>query len=472
MLVIELSFPAGAYHATGWGRHVNEGVPEWPPSPYRLVRALFDVWKRKRPEWGKERVEKVLVSLAASPPLFFLPPASASHTRSFLSKNEMVETERTLIFDAFVSVGRRESVLVGWPETVLDESRISDLDELLSLMNYLGRSESWVSARVLAGVSAVEWNCVPWTGGESSGADVVQVATPRAPEGLQENTWLDALAFSTGDLLRSKRSDPPGMKQVNYFRPARCFSVEPQPHPGGVGKRIEAVLYAFDSKVLPMATTTVDIAEKVRAHLMGAHKLLAGGPEFVSRKFSGKDAQLRPLSGHRHAYILPFDRDGDARLDHMMVVCREPFDQNEILALDRLQPLYQSNGKPPVRCIPVKWGRVEDLFPPRRRYVSVTPFVAPRHYRRGRGPFGEWLIAELRRECRNHGIPPPDRVKFIDRTEAKGHSFRWLEFRTNRKDDPSRPGYGFEIEFARDITGPIALGYGCHFGLGQFRGAE
>ena len=47
MTTIRLTFPAARYHATPWGRHVNEGVPEWPPSPYRLLRALYDVWQRK-----------------------------------------------------------------------------------------------------------------------------------------------------------------------------------------------------------------------------------------------------------------------------------------------------------------------------------------------------------------------------------------------------------------------------------------
>jgi CRISPR-associated protein Csb2 len=28
--------------------------------------------------------------------------------------------------------------------------------------------------------------------------------------------------------------------------------------------------------------------------------------------------------------------------------------------------------------------------------------------------------------------------------------------------------YGFTIEFAQDIAGPLNLGYGCHFGLGLF----
>ncbi len=34
-------FPAGRYHATPWGHHVNEGLIEWPPSPWRLLRALL-----------------------------------------------------------------------------------------------------------------------------------------------------------------------------------------------------------------------------------------------------------------------------------------------------------------------------------------------------------------------------------------------------------------------------------------------
>ena len=46
-LSIAVAFPAGRFHATPWGHHVNEGLPEWPPSPWRLLRALIATWKRK-----------------------------------------------------------------------------------------------------------------------------------------------------------------------------------------------------------------------------------------------------------------------------------------------------------------------------------------------------------------------------------------------------------------------------------------
>src|SRR5438093_10082948 len=102
MLIIELTFLSGRFHATPWGRHVNEGVPEWPPSPYRLVRALFDAWKRKRPDWSDARVEPILAVLASAPPSFALPPAGAAHTRAFLSENTKDASARKKVFDAFV----------------------------------------------------------------------------------------------------------------------------------------------------------------------------------------------------------------------------------------------------------------------------------------------------------------------------------------------------------------------------------
>ena len=36
---VALTFPGGQFHATPWGHHVNEALPEWPPSPWRLLRA-------------------------------------------------------------------------------------------------------------------------------------------------------------------------------------------------------------------------------------------------------------------------------------------------------------------------------------------------------------------------------------------------------------------------------------------------
>jgi len=260
----------------------------------------------------------------------------------------------------------------------------------------------------------------------------------------------------------------------------RFFDV-PAPNGPTAGACVEGVLYSVKSGVPPRITQTLEVAERVRRKLMGIHAKLVGDPARVSQKFSGKDGAGKPLAGHRHAYILPLDRDGDGWLDHLVIAAREPLDRIERLALDRLESVWQAGGKPDIRFTPTHWGTLPDLFPVATRLVSATPFVPPRHYRKGRGDFAEWLAAEVRREATNHGLPPPVRVALLrgagrrdasatgaGRRDASATGIRWLEFRRNRKDDPAQIGYGFEIEFAEPVTGPVALGYGAHFGLGQF----
>ena len=148
MLIIGMTFLTGRFNATPHGRHVNEGVPEYPPSPYRLVRALYDTWKRKRPDWDTKRVEPLLEQLSASLPSYHLPAAGTSHTRSYLSENKKSVTDKKLVFDAFITLSPRSSVLFKWDDVHMVEQSVNDLEELLSLVNFFGRSESWISARV------------------------------------------------------------------------------------------------------------------------------------------------------------------------------------------------------------------------------------------------------------------------------------------------------------------------------------
>ena len=41
MPTLSIRFTGGHYHATPWGKAQNEGAVEWPPSPWRVLRALI-----------------------------------------------------------------------------------------------------------------------------------------------------------------------------------------------------------------------------------------------------------------------------------------------------------------------------------------------------------------------------------------------------------------------------------------------
>jgi hypothetical protein len=69
----------------------------------------------------------------------------------------------------------------------------------------------------------------------------------------------------------------------------------------------------------------------------------------------------------------------------------------------------------------------------------------------------------------------PEEVLFIsgaaltDPRAGNSGLTRWVEFHVQRHGRPHPPGVlGFELVFAEPQRGPMLLGYGCHYGLGQF----
>jgi len=78
--------------------------------------------------------------------------------------------------------------------------------------------------------------------------------------------------------------------------------------------------------------------------------------------------------------------------------------------------------------------------------------------------------AQLTQELTARGLPEPISIKRIEGYQASGRPMvRWLEFQTRRFKGTSGKGLaGFEIEFGEPVAGPIAVGFGCHFGLGLF----
>jgi len=83
---LALRFDLGRYHATPWGSHVNDGQVEWPPSPWRLLRALFSA-SRVDTRLNAERASVdhgLELLLAAPPPSYVLAPSVGAHTRHYL----------------------------------------------------------------------------------------------------------------------------------------------------------------------------------------------------------------------------------------------------------------------------------------------------------------------------------------------------------------------------------------------------
>ena len=109
-------FPLGRYHGNPWDRAVNEGATEWPPSPWRVLRALGATWHTRWPDLPAPVFEGILDALG-DPPCYRTPPTRTGHTRHYLPdlshmKGETGSTDLTL--DPFLALAKDAELLVHW----------------------------------------------------------------------------------------------------------------------------------------------------------------------------------------------------------------------------------------------------------------------------------------------------------------------------------------------------------------------
>ena len=150
MITLALHFPWKRYHATPWGHFVNEGAVELPPSPWRILRALYATWKERCPDLDADQVHQVLVRLS-SPPTYRIPPHHLSHSRHYFpdSTHRSGSSAGTdLALDAFAVLGGDATIYVQWPGDLASD-QAKALAQLAESLPYLGRADSIVEARLL-----------------------------------------------------------------------------------------------------------------------------------------------------------------------------------------------------------------------------------------------------------------------------------------------------------------------------------
>jgi len=503
MVVLSIRFLAGRYHATPWGKHVNEGTPEWPPSPWRLLRALVASWQTACRTIPQAEVATLFSALASSLPLYSLPPAGAGHSRSFMPWYKKHYDDRVMVFDTFVALQKTAGTCFVWPDLVLDTGQKANLAALLDGVSYLGRAEAWCEIRLVNDTPTP--NCFPLHSSAINALQDYEEVRVLCPAPLPAEELLSALLVETVQMRTlAKLLNPPGSCWVTYARKRGVFETERllKPHAAGwkdAGTVIAAV-YTLDRYVLPQQQETVIIGEQARSALMGCYGRLFKGE--ASAQFAGRD-ENGPLKGHQHAYYLPHDLDHDGRLDHLTVYAPGGFSENERKALGSLREIpwggnaglrsLDESRRLKVLLIGVyrrnELNSALTVSAPAICWHSVTPYVLTRHpktFRDGRpklNRYGEQTDGpedQLRREWSKMkeldtalpGILNISRLKTLER--PCGGSVRWLSFKTRKnrgKGKTAGLSYGLAIEFEKPVTGPLAFGYGCHYGLGQFEPA-
>jgi CRISPR-associated protein Csb2 len=463
-------FPLGRYHANPWDRAVNEGASEWPPSPWRILRALIATWYTRWPDLPAAEIDPVLEALA-SPPAYRAPPTGPGHTRHYLPGpgHRTAETGSTdLTLDPFLAIGKQGELLVRW-DTGLPAGQREVLAKLAELIPYLGRSESVCQGRLLG----TDEDPVPdgtWWRPGAAGSTRTRLLVPVRPF---DRTVLEA---TTAGVRKQKRTVPPGTTWVTYAR----GNPEPEPDARRPGRRSvplpTAIRFAVAGRAPVQLSNSVLIADE--AHRVAARCLeKAGIPDARRRQIMGTRGAA---TGHDHAHWVPIAEPGESASVHALLVYvphgLEPAEIGAIIAAGKISGKrggadgYEVRGLPEQRLLFQAAGQVQVVAPElvapagAARWRSFTPYLPVRH--RHKETAEEHVTADISRELRYRNLPEPIAVTAAEPVAGRVNQFR--RYRTGERLSDSRAGVGLRLTFATPVEGPILLGQLSHFGFGAF----
>lgn len=397
MIEIAIHFTARRYHATPWGRHVNEGAVEWPPSPWRMLRALLSVGFRKH-GWTTlpEDARTLIEALAEHPPRYLLPPSHHAHTRHYMP-TDGTPPGKTKVLDAFLRFADVQPLRVRY-DAELDVDQRALLAELLGGIQYLGRAESWCDAALVEPVdvqandgdeesereSDAEW-CEPADGPPGRGVEQVKLLVPvpavdyaawrehRVDEAVEQEAGrrekklskaqrakivdayppdlLACLTTDTAFLQKHGWNQPPGSRWLFYNRPAAAAPDAVTPVPtrrrstamAGRDDQPEAALLSLYSdtscgNVVPLMSRCLPVMETVHQALIAR----LGDAAPACSPLTGRQPSGEPLAGrHRHAHYLPLSlrHTSPNRIDHVLIWAPgglDPLARGAILSLRRI----------------------------------------------------------------------------------------------------------------------------------------
>lgn len=498
-IVLRQEFPLGRFHATPWRVNpFDDPHGEWPPSPWRLVRAVTARWYQWAREAGMEpdlaELERLQAALCKSTYAFHLPadarrgsPLRQYHPTEFgwrpaeKKKAGMRSYGTSLIQDNYWSVPL--DTPVWW--FIDGESWTSDLasalEECLARMTYFGRAETLTRIQLAGSQDVIpDANCT-LVDEHTSGS--VPVLSP-----LGSATRAD-IERTTDDPEAMKRTVPPGAQWLHAVRPPRPVAHE--------RRRVHVqrsdchlMQFALGWNVSPDPRAIVRLTSRFRGAVLRQLLRLKTGDDSatwmrVGREVResiadmvGKDANNEPLKGHRHTEFLVWCEDGQPT---RLLVWRgsRAFDNEEqeaiLLAASRdvSWAAAGSDGDEwKVRLIPLDSGvPAPPGFDGQASAIwkSVTPYVPPRHHLRGgKEREGESLAQQIRRELTQRGLIEADEVEFVERPV-------WVSVHVSRRQADGdtfigdRRGKYVRLHFPKPIVGPIRLGHSSSFGLGLFR---
>jgi CRISPR-associated protein Csb2 len=501
-VAIEVELLSGRYHAHVWGEsQFAMGEPEWPPSPWRLLRAIAASWFAARPApCSPQERDRLLELLGGSePPVLLVPRTAFKELRYYQPVWDSGRGRKPAAHhDHFAVPAGGRFYFVFETNRDLTSDQRDFLDKLLRGIRYLGRSESRAALRVVDSVGRDGlYSALPRKPtGEIGNYTIRRVLCPSAELGFKaRDLWeLRQMATPTRGrrrgsgvatagghplhlveaLLDAKKPLPDGCRWTEYTLPREALvrEIPARIKPSQQAPRqiaVYAVRFRLCRRVPIPLSDTVHIARAFRDEAVRQFEVRSGGQNSVT--LSGRNPDGSVETGNQHAYYLPRPAPGARHIEDLLV--RIPTAVLSEMELDSLLAVRNLLRDDPYPLLVVPEAVIQEPTASEielhKRWVSVTPFLSPLFHRRGRQ---RTLVEEqlIRTLAERYGL----KQVTVQRSAAPGSV---LGVRAHLYDDAvphltRRIAHMMEICLDVPVVLPYPLGADAHFGLGQFRPAE
>ena len=468
MLQIKIQFHTNQYQACAWGNLHAEGVIDWPPAPWRILRAIVaGAYNTHLPEKHRPTLKGLLHKLAAALPSYTLPPTTYTQHRSprpqMNLKTAKVKPGKTLYSAGLLMSSAQNHLFVHWPVTLLETEELV-LSLCLSGLTYFGRKES-VATLALA-ETAPKSNSEP----DPQGTRMVAIAEPS----LDADALWNALTLSAHENYGVNRSAVfPGIRHATYRIDRPQLQVQPE-----AWKPTHSVILAVSSSPrLPF-----NLALKLTARLHQTLISRCPAPIFTGQEMG------EPSRSHDHTIFQCIPERTGRYVEQVRLFSYTGYGEKALAAISSCSILPGVSSDYDVFLAMADLGSNQSASV---HWVSSTPFFLSRFpaFRRGKprmlsehyqkdGPehqvlqylqYLPWLHLNGTPTYREHedglALCLDHKVAVIASCKFFPRFWGWeSECRQGKK--AGRLGYHVMLKFATAVTGPIILGYAAHYGLG------
>lgn len=336
---------------------------------------------------------------------------------------------------------------------------------------------------------------------------------------------IEVLCQSPKDVNDAGWNVPPGSRYVAYAVPRNALNAKRAEKVISETRKDSptTAILSLTSDVLhgeclpPLKDALLRTEQLHQALISRADKLKPG---CVSSCLTGMSPDRKEVlkENHSHVHILPLvlntslsqnapenvQNPGLARIDHFLIHAEKGLDALTVQAISHVRKAYAKNS-PDLFLALAGLGKREDCqnqipaLATSETWISCTPFVPPRFLKKkGANSLHGQILAEIadRRDSQGHSLPVPTSIevqlengwlplnseddlrefwrRWHDTTISASErlSIRWRSFRLERpaydRKPPVTMGFGLRLRFSEQVSGPLALGYCAHFGLGMF----